>query len=184
VSARASRPVSLSLLGVLFLSACGMIHNAPALPDPRTEWATAQEQADREVLSGRFGVADRVLAEFAERHPSTNEGYEAILWRALYKLDPTNATATPRDAEVLIDTYLAASLAVPHRGAATTLRRIAAALERPAPAAVASTSNASTPTTATDKSKDDEVARLKDELAKANAELERIKRRVATPKPR
>jgi hypothetical protein len=32
-------------------------------------------------------------------------------------------------------------------------------------------------------SRDEELARVKDELAKANAELERIKRRVATPKP-
>jgi hypothetical protein len=163
------------------LSACGMLHSA-VMPDPRTEWATALAQADREVLASRFGVADRVLADFADRHPNTSESYDALLWRALYKLDPTNATATPRDAEALLDNYLSASLAVPHRGAAITLRRIAVALDKPAPAPVASTTNAA-PTPATDKSRDEEVARLRDELAKANAELERIKRRVATPKP-
>ena len=35
---------------------------------------------------------------------------------------------------------------------------------------------------AEDKARDDEILRLKDELAKANAELERIKRRLA-PRP-
>jgi hypothetical protein len=182
MSARGRRAASLSLVGLMALSGCGMLRSA-VIPDPRTEWATALAQADREALASRYGVADRVLAEFAERHPNTSESYDALFWRALYKLDPTNATATPREAASLLDTYLAASPAVPHRGAVTTLRRIAGALDKPAPAPVASTTNAPTPTTATDKSRDEEVARLKDELAKANAELERIKRRVATPKP-
>jgi hypothetical protein len=31
--------------------------------------------------------------------------------------------------------------------------------------------------------KDEEIARLREELSKANAELERIRRRLATPKP-
>jgi hypothetical protein len=183
MSARTLGLTSLSLMGLLTLSACGVLHSAATLPDPRDEWTASLAQADREVLASRFGVADRVLADFAERYPNTNESYDALFWRALYKLDPTNATATPRDAAALLDTYLAASLAVPHRGAATTLRRIAGALDKSGTAAVASTANASTPTTATDKSRDEELARLKDELAKANAELERIKRRVATPKP-
>jgi hypothetical protein len=182
MSVRGRRAATLSFVGLMALSGCGMLHSA-AIPDPRNEWATAVAQADHEALASRFGVADRVLADFAERHPNTSEGYDALFWRALYKLDPTNATATPRDAAALLDTYLAASVAVLHRGAATTLRRIAGELDKPAPAAVASTGNAPTPTTATDKSRDEEVARLKDELAKANAELERIKRRVATPKP-
>jgi hypothetical protein len=177
------RAASLSLVGLMALSGCGMMHRAAPTPDPRYEWAIAMEQADREVLAARFGVADRILADFAERHPNTSDAYEALFWRALYKLDPNNATATPREAGAMLDTYLAASLTVPHRGAATALRRVASALERPAPAAVASTSNPPTPTTSTDKGRDEEVARLKDELAKANAELERIKRRVATPKP-
>jgi hypothetical protein len=183
MSALQIRTASLSFAGLLALSACGMLHGATPTPDPRTEWATALAQADREVLASRYGVADRVLADFAERHPNTNEGYEAIFWRALYKLDPTNATATPRDAETLLDTYLSASLAVPHRGAATTLARIASALQKPATVAASSAPSAPAPSASADKGRDEEVARLKEELAKANAELERIKRRVATPKP-
>jgi hypothetical protein len=177
------RAASVPLIGLLLLSGCGMIHRATPIPDPRTEWEEALAQADREALAGRFGVADRMLADFAERHPTIHESYDALFWRALYKLDPTNATAGPREAQALLDSYLSAPVSVAHRGAATTLRRIAAGLERPAPPPVASTSNASPPATASDKNRDEEVARLKEELAKANAELERIKRRVATPKP-
>jgi TolA-binding protein len=182
------RAASFWVAGLMAVSACGMLPRAQPIPDPRTEWADALAQADREALAGRFGVADRVLADFAERHPNMRESYDALFWRAFYKLDPTNGTATPREAQALLDTYLSISVSVPHRGAATTLRRIASALERPAQAAASSTSSGSntptpTPTTATDKSRDEEVARLRDELAKANAELERIKRRVATPKP-
>jgi hypothetical protein len=183
MSARRLRSASLPLVGLLLLSACGMLPHSMPIPDPRTEWVDALAQADREALAGRFGVADRVLADFAERHPNLHESYDALFWRALYKLDPTNGTGTPREAQALLDSYLSASVSVQHRGAATTLRRIVSALERPAPAAVASTSTPSPPAAGSDKGREEEVARLKDELAKANAELERIKRRVATPKP-
>jgi hypothetical protein len=177
------RTSSLSLVGLLVLSACGMIHRTLPIPDPRTEWADALAQADREALAGRFGVADRVLADFAERHPTLHESYNALFWRAFYKLDPANTTATPREAQLLLDSYLSASVSVSHRGAATSLRRIAIALDRPAAGAVAGAPSPSSAATPSDRSRDEEVARLKDELAKANAELERIKRRVATPKP-
>jgi hypothetical protein len=186
VKVRHARAASFSLAGLLAMSACGMLPQTRPTPDPRTEWADALTQADREALAGRYGVADRVLADFAERRPNMRESYEVLFWRALYKLDPANATAAPREAQSLLDSYLSAPVSVAHRGAATTLRHVASALEKPAPSAVSSSSNASnasTPTGASDKSRDEEVARLKDELSKANAELERIKRRVATPKP-
>ena len=48
-------------------------------------------------------------------------------------------------------------------------------------AAAATTGTVSPPKD--DKAQSEEIARLKDELAKANAELERIKRRLAQPKP-
>lgn len=171
------RAVALSLAGLLALSACSPLRGGSPAPDLQNEWATTLAQADREVLASRFGVADKLLADFTAKYAKTSEGYEATFWRALYKLDPANGTATPHDAAVLLDAYLASSLTVPHRGAATTLRRIAGALDRPSAVAVAGGATAPTG------SRDEELARVKDELAKANAELERIKRRVATPKP-
>jgi hypothetical protein len=184
MSALRRRAASLSCVALLVMSGCGMLPHSPPIVDPRTEWADALAQADREALAGRFGVADRMLADFAERHPTMHESYDALFWRSLYKLDSTNGTASPRDAASLLDSYLSAPVSVSYRGAATALRRIAAALDRPAPAPVASSSSSTSASApAGDKNRDEEVARLKDELSKANAELERIKRRVATPKP-
>jgi hypothetical protein len=169
------RAAALSLVGLLALSACSPLRGGSPGPDIPSEWASTLAQADREVLASRFGVADKLLADFTAKYAKTSEGYEATFWRALYKLDPANGTATPHDAAVLLDAYLTSSLTVPHRGAATSLRRIAGVLDKPSAVAVAGAPTASTAS--------EELARVKDELAKANAELERIKRRVATPKP-
>ncbi len=176
-----------SLGAMLALTGCAAFSSGPSVPTPQMQLNDTLAQADREVLASRFGVADRLLADFADQHRQMAEGYEATFWRALYKLDPTNQTASPHDAVVMLDAYLAASLTAPHRSAATTLRRVAAALDR-GPVVVTQTvpSGGASPSAAKSddlKARDDEIARLKDELAKANAELERIKRRVATPKP-
>lgn len=177
------RAASVWLAGLLALSACSPFWRGSRGPDIQNEWSTTLAQADREVLASRFGVADKLLADFAQQHAQASEGVEATFWRALYKLDPANSAATPREAAALLDAYLASSLTVPHRGAATALRRVAGALDKPAAVASAGVPNAPATSTAGDKARDEELARVKDELAKANAELERIKRRVATPKP-
>jgi hypothetical protein len=170
--------------GLLLLAGCAPLRGggrtAPSIQD---EWLSTQAQVEREVLASRFGVADKLLADFAERHPNTVEAYETAFWRALYKLDPTNQTGTPREAIALLDSYLNASLTAPHRAAATTLRRIAVLLDRSGAVAASPGPNAPPGSKADDKTRDEELARLKDELAKANAELERVKRRVAAPKP-
>ena len=132
----------------------------------------------------RFGVADHLLSDFASRHTASMEALDANFYRALFKLDPSNATGTVREAEVLLDAYLAVSGPLPLRADATSLRRAATALER-APASVATSTSSTAPSSASasDKAKDEELQRLRDELAKANAELDRIKRRLAQPKP-
>ena len=85
------------------------------------------------------------------------------------------------DAAVLLDGYLATGTTT-HRLEAQTLRRIATALD--------AARSSATPIPAKteivkvdDKSRDEELARLREELSRANAELERIKRRLAQPKP-
>ena len=179
---RAVRRVGV-VVALQLLAACGVFGHTSA-PSPAKDLAATLAQADREVLATRFGIADKLLSDFAAQHPASAEGAEASFWRALYKLDPANQTASPHEALVLLDAYLASSLTTPHRAAATTLRHIAATFER-GPAVVTQTVTVPGPggsgAKSDDKSKDDEIARLKDELAKANAELERIKRRVATP---
>jgi hypothetical protein len=180
----------LTLCGLLLADGCTPFLRANASPPAPAEGrlSATLQQAEREALALRFGVADRLLAEFAEQHPGAPESVEVGFWRALFKLDPANQTGGPRDAIALFDAYLAAPQTVAHRGAATSLRRVALVLDRPptvvaasaAPGPVAPTAKAEPKP---DQSNADEVQRLKEELAKANAELERIKRRVAPPNP-
>lgn len=142
----------------------------------------ALAQAGQEATAGRYVAADQVLADFATRYPASAEAVESIYWRAMYKLDPANSAAAAREAGVLLDSYLAAP-GTARRSEAATLRRLATAMEtRAAPPTADSTAKINAARSA-EKSRDEELARLKDELTRANAELERIKRRLANPRP-
>ena len=182
-----------ALGGLLFASGCAQLRAANATPPAPMEGqltATLQ-QAEREASALRFGMADRLLSDFADTHANTAEATETTYWRALFRLDPSNQTATPHDAIVLLDSYLGSRVAIAHQGSATALRRAAAALDRPAvvvsspatPGAAPGAVPARAEAKADDKSRDEEVQRLKEELAKATAELERIKKRLSQPNP-
>ena len=153
----------------------------PVLPMDGQLTATLR-QADSEAVGMRFGVADRLLAEFAETHPNTPEALETAFWRAVFKLDPTNQTATRRDALALLDSYLDGNTVVAHRGAALALRRVATP-ERPVAVAPAPEAAPGAAPAATPAASAEEVQRLRDELAKAKAELERIRKRLSQPNP-
>ena len=178
--ARLAGAAALSLAG-----GCAQLRAANATPQPMEGQLTATlRQADQEAVALRFGVADRLLADFAETHPGTPEAVETAFWRAVFKLDTANQSGTRRDAVALLDGYLNGPAVVAHRGAAQALRR-AASVERtvvtvPAPSTPAAPNAA--PSARSDVSAE-EVQRLRDELAKANAELERIRKRLSQPKP-
>jgi hypothetical protein len=161
----------------------------PAAVNARNDWPAVLAQASQEAQAGRYGVADRLLADFATKYAGTEPAAEAQFWRALYRVDPANQTASPKEAIAMLDSYLASPLSAPRRSEALVLRRVAAALDA-RPAVVTVTTPASggagksdSAAKADNSAKDDEIAKLKDELSKANAELERIKRRLAAPKP-
>ena len=189
--------LSRAVLGALLLAGgCSYLRAANATPPvaPMEGQLTATlQQAEREVSASRFGVADRLLSDFAETHANLPEAIEAGFWRALFKLDPTNQTASPRDAIALLDSYLNSGTTVAQPGSALSLRRVALALSRAAtlasappagaPSAPGAGTDARPDVRANDKARDDELQRLKDELAKANAELERIKKRLSQPNP-
>ncbi len=162
------------------LAAChGGSSSAVSVPAPEAELPALVSQAAQEAGAGRYGVADRILADFTARYPASSEGAECMYWRAIYKLDPANPNAAPREAIGLLDGY-AANPNAPHRVEAVTLRRLAAVLEMRTSAIPTIVQRPAVDATA-DKSKDEEMDRLKDELAKANAELDRIKKRLAQP---
>ena len=181
----------IALAAGFFAMGCSSLRAAnSARPMPTgTEFAETVLLAEAEVAAGRFGVADRMLADFAERRANTPEAAETALWRALFRLDPANLTAGPQDAVVLLDGYLNGPVTVAHPSAATALRRVAVQLDRPVSTSASASENAAGASAvkadvkSDAKTRDEEISRLKEELSKANAELERIKRRLAQPNP-
>lgn len=172
------------VVGVVALAACstGQQHLAESSPTQSEGTATIL-QAAQEIGAGRYGVADRILFDYAARYPASPEATDMMYWRALYKLDPANPNAAPREAIALLDSYVVAGAGT-HKVEAQTLRRLATTMEARAVAAPGLAGPAKTDAPKPeDKAKDEELQRVKDELAKANAELERIKRRLAQPKP-
>jgi hypothetical protein len=160
----------------------------PSQPPAPAAWVTASEVAAARVGAGSYAAADRVLADFAEQYPGTPQALAATLRRALYKADPANETATAHEATMLLDSTLAMPLDSAGRADARTKRRITMSLERLSAVASngagSSTSSGDAGARSDDtRSSSDEVQRLRNELAKANAELDRIKKRVAQPKP-
>ena len=180
----------MALLAALTLSGCsGLVHASRTAPQPpATEaWVRASAVAAAQVGAGSYAAADRMLVDFATQYAGTPQAVAATVRRALYKADPANESATAHDATALLDSTLATPLDSAARADARSMRRLTMALEHAA-AIAASSSTASPGSTdrarADDtKASSDEVQRLRNELAKANAELERIKKRVAQPKP-
>ena len=201
---RLARLAAPSLL--VLAASCGSLRAASSTPPQPLQWQYEETlaQAEREALAMRFDVADRLLATFAEQHPGTHEAFEAGYWRAVFKLDGANPSASPRESAVLLDEYLRAPATAQHRGSATALRRAAGALDARNASVASNPATPSTPSSSTppsttaprteartesraeerrDEKRDEEIQRLREELAKANAELERIKRRLAQPAP-
>ena len=186
------------------LAGCAQITHVVG-PAPARNWPGVLSSAQHAAARGEFDAADTTLAEFARRYPTSREALETSYWRAVYALDPSNRAESITGAIASLDAYLADTRPRDHVLEATTLRRVAGqldALNRIAANAIAQAKDAnaaaaiaralsdsridssrpgaseSTPTAA-----DAEIKRLKDELAKANAELERIRRRLAQPPP-
>ena len=123
-----------------------------------------------------------------ESRPNPDEG---LYYRALTLLDST-ATAQSLDSAVYyLDRYLASSYRQDHAWEAVVLRRLVVesqelrrvqtALQRETRPSGRRTETAGGEVVRSDDAAR-EIQRLKDELAKANAELERIRKRLANPK--
>lgn len=174
----AARGRGARLAVALLMLTAGCIHRPRFLqPEAERNWPATYLSAQGAADRGAYDDADRLLADFAKSHPNTAQAVEAGYWRAVYKLDPANRNANTRDAIAGLDGYLA-STNVDHRGEAATLRHLATQLvsldralaQKPDEVVVA-------------KPRDEEVQKLRDELQATKDELERIKRRLAAPKP-
>ena len=151
------------------------------------DWGQTLAQAEVAAADHRYAEADQLLADYARLYPGTDGAVESPYWRGVFAIDPNNPGFSPQVASALFDTYANASGALPHRREAEVLRRVALRLQNGNSTALASASNAAASSSGSSdrsadlKAKDTEIQRLKDELAKANDELERIKRRLAAP---
>jgi hypothetical protein len=149
-----------------------------------TTLATARSLAS----AGDFAASDRELQRYAREHAGDPSTAEVLYWRALLLLDPANQSRSLDTAITQLDAYLAGPRPLQHLSEATTLRdlahdaqeldRVQAALHQ---ARAEARANADQSAGNEDSAK--EIQRLRDELAAANAELDRIKKRLANPKP-
>jgi hypothetical protein len=163
---------------VLVVAACAGHQAAAPAPTPAAGFAAAIEGARTKVDAGDYVGADRVLAEYGLRVPGTPEAREVSFWRAMYIVDPANRTASIAQGIRALDIYLATEGTVWYRPQAEVLRRSALVIQ--------SVRQAQAPRQVNGRdtvfiSREEEIAALRDQLAKANAELERIKKRLANP---
>jgi hypothetical protein len=118
-----------------------------------------------------------VLQDFAVSHPGTPEGAESDFFRALFKADPANPNFTYLEELSAVDAYLAGGPALPRYHEAIVLRRLIDSVD----SARTEASVVRRLGQGRERSKDEEIRKLSDQLEKTQAELERIKRRLAKP---
>jgi len=177
-----------AILAVFAAGGC-ITGRAPVSTTDVADWPRALTEAEGAVSEHRYADADRILSEYATRYPATQGAVESLYWRAVFALEPTNPDQSPVIAAALFETYGKSVGPRPHRVEADVLRHLALRLQALPPTALVTTATVPTgppsgapAASATDlKAKDTEIQRLKDELAKANDELERIKRRLTAP---
>jgi hypothetical protein len=178
-------------------TACAELRLEPSLRE--RNWDRTLAETRRNVEAGNYHAADRVLAEFARVHPEAPEARETAFWRAAYLVDPANTLGSLETGIAALDAYLASEPHDWHWNAADVLRRTAVGAQALAVGArsgwapdtvVLVAAPDSAPPAPPRRSRDEEIAALRDqlarsnaELAKANAELERIKKRLANPSP-
>ena len=176
----------------LALGACAQLPVATA--PVKNDFERTLYYARQNVDAGNYWAADKLLDEYVRKHPDTREAKEIAFWKAAYMLDPANDRGSLGSGIAALDTYLAADSTGWYRNEATVLRRTAAVAQgvsRPVPtvdpAAVSSTGTTDT-VVVVSRTRDEEIAALKDqlakskdELAKVKEELERIKKRLANP---
>lgn len=179
------------VIASIMLGACAQIPIvlAPAQSDYNRTLSRARQNVD----VGNYWAADRLLEEYARTHPGTREAREIAFWKAAYMVDPANSLGSLSGGIAALDAYLASDSSGWYRTEATVLRRTAAAAQGPsvnltATAAPASTTGTTDTVVVVSKSREEEIASLKDqlakskeELAKVSAELDRIKKRLANP---
>jgi hypothetical protein len=184
------------IVSALALGACAQL--PLAAPNVQSDWDRTLYYARTDADAGNYFAADRLLDEYVRVHPDGREAKEIAFWKAVYTLDPANERGSLASGIAALDQYLASTDSTGfYRNEAVVLRRTAAAAQSVA-AGTSSTTGTGPPALsgapATDTvvvvtrtreeeiaSLKDQLAKTKDELAKVSAELDRIKKRLANP---
>jgi hypothetical protein len=180
------------LISMVALAGC---EHLPVIEQPvQSDWTRAMTYARQDVDAGNYFAADKILDEFVRTHPGTAEAREIGFWKAAYLIDPANERGSLDGGIAALDAYLSADSTGVYREQAIVLRRTAAVAQGIASAPKAAVLDTlATPAVrdtvvVVSKSRDEQIAALKDQLAKskedlakANAELDRIKKRLANP---
>jgi hypothetical protein len=166
-----------------------------ATPNVQSDWDRTLYYARKDADAGNYFAADRLIDEYVRLHPGTREAKEITFWKAVYTLDPANERGSLGGGIAALDEYLASTDSTGlYRNEAVVLRRTAVAAQGGIASSSAVSTTAPSPTPGTDtvvvvtKTREEEIASLKDqlaktkdELAKVSAELDRIKKRLANP---
>ncbi len=148
----------------------------PPLPAPSvsSQWLAQQSAALAFVAENRQAAAESTLLNFARAFPRTPEGDRARWWRTLLRAD---ARATSGDATLAmaqIDSLLADSIAIEVRTEAVLMRRSLNAIDSVRKAEIRR--RVQSTQLATERM--DELKVTRDSMAKLNAEIDRLRRRL------
>ena len=171
------RPGGVALLTLAALLATACIRRPAEEPIALRIWPDALGDARAAVAAGAYPTADTTLARFARQYTGSEQAQESLFLLALFRLDPRNTAASPRDAVRAFDAYLASTDSLPRATEARTLRRLAVRLDSLSQAVAMKAAEPVPPT------REDEIQKLRDSLKSTTDELERIKRRLAQPRP-
>jgi len=149
----------------------------PALPVERP-WVATLAAVQAAVDSGRFALADTILATFEHAQAGTSDASESAFWRAMLRADPRNRDFTPAGARAALERYLASEDSQ-RRTEATVMLRLLTLSDSLRSALAAQRTAAD----ARDRAHEEDLQKLRDDLQRTQAELDRIKRRLGAPKP-
>ncbi len=149
----------------------------PAPPVERP-WVATLAAVQTAVDSGHYAVADTILATFEQTQAATKDASESAFWRAMLRADLRNPDFTPAGARAALERYLASE--DPQRRTEATVMLRLVTLSDSLRSALAAQRTAAD---ARDRAHEEELQKLRDDLQRTQAELDRIKRRLGAPKP-
>lgn len=186
--ARVAAGIGLLMLGLGGEGCATTVHHS--MPPAAGEWIDILGSAKEAAADGRYSDADRTLQDFMLAYAGAPEAREAAYWRAVLTLDPANRGGDTRSAEKQLEEYLSDTASTLHRTEAVTLRRLAVTIDSLVRAHRVSVSSSDAARAEQAEQADQreaelqkEIQRLKEQLDKTTAELERIKKRLSEKNP-